>query len=199
MRIAILAASLLTGLVAAGPAAADPPGRTGFELHGDLGLGYATSRARMNGISQSVSGVGAAVDVGAGWGNLPGFTFGADLWGAWVYGPMVQTQAPGRGGSLTYRVWGVGPTVRWVDPSGVFAQLTPSLTGVGLSDNDQNGFEWKPGLGLRLAAGKLWVATPRCTLGAALVALYSSNAQREYAAPRWTSVGGGLVLSVGLR
>lgn len=195
MRVAMLAAAL----VAASPAAADPPGRTGVELHGDLGLGYAGSRARMNGISQSVGGVGASVDLGAGWGALPGFTFGADLWGTWVYGPVIQTQAPGRGGSLTYRVWGAGPTVRWVHPTGVYAQLTPSLTGVALSDNDQNGFEWKPGLGLRLAAGKLWVATPRCTAGAALVVLYGSNAQREYAAPRWTSLGGGVVMSVALR
>jgi hypothetical protein len=195
MRLAILAATLL----AASPVAAEPPGRTGFELHGDLGVGYAGSRASMNGIAQSVSGVGAAIDVGAGYGSLPGFTFGADLWGTWVYGPIIQTQAPGRSGSLTYRVWGAGPTVRWVHPSGVYAQLTPSVTGVGLSDNDQNGFEWQHGLGLRLSAGKLWVANPRCTLGTALVILYSSNAQREYAAPRWTSIGGGVVVSIGLR
>jgi len=93
----------------------------------------------------------------------------------------------------------VGPSVRWVHPSGLFAQLTPSVTSVALSDNDANGFEWKPGFGARLAAGKLWVANPHWTLGGAVVVLYSSNAQREAATPRWMSVGGGLVFTFALR
>jgi len=76
---------LLAALLGAWPARAQPPGRTGFELHGDLGAGYARSGASRNGISQSVGGVGAMTSLGVGWGALPGFTAGADYWGSWVY------------------------------------------------------------------------------------------------------------------
>lgn len=186
-------------VLAASTARAEAPGRTGFELHGDLGVGYARSGASKNGLSQSVGGLGAMHSLGVGFGDLPGFTYGADYWGSWVFGPVVQTRGPGRGGSLTYRVWGVGPSVRWVHPTGLFAQLTPSLSGVSLSDNDQNGFEWKVGFGLRLAAGKLWVASPRWTVGTAAVVLYSTNAQNDAAAPRWMSLGGGVVCTVAFR
>ncbi len=190
---------LMAALLAAAPARADAPRRTGLELHGDLGAGFAHSGATMNGITQTVSGPGAMTSIGVGWGALPGFTVGVDYWASWVYGPNVQTRGPGRGGSLTYQVWGVGPSVRWVLPSGLFTQLTPSLTRVSLSDNDANGFEWKLGLGARLAAGKLWVANPRWTVGVAGVLLYSNNAQDEVATPRWTSFGGGVVFAFGLR
>lgn len=190
---------LLATLLAAPSARAQAPGRVGLELHGDIGVGYAGSRASRNGISQSLGGVGAMTSLGVGWGALPGFTVGADYWGTWVYGPVVRTRGPGRGGALTYRVWGVGPSVRFVHSSGLFAQLTPSLSRVGLSDNDANGFEWKYGFGARLAAGKLGVANPHWTVGGALVVLYSNNAQNEPAAPRWTSLGGGLVFTFGLR
>jgi hypothetical protein len=186
-------------IAAASPALAGPPGRSGFELHGDLGIGFARSAASKNGISQSVGGIGAMHGVGGGWGFLPGFTFGADYWGSWVYGPRVQTRGPGGGDRLTYRVWGVGPSVRWVHPSGLFAQVTPSLTRVSLSDNDENGFVWKTGFGLRLGAGKLWVADPRWTVGLSAVVLFATNAQDDVAAPRWNSLGGGLVCSFGFR
>jgi hypothetical protein len=186
---------LVAAVVLASPARAGPPARTGFELRADLGIGYARSGASKNGISQSVSGLGAAYALGAGFGDLPGFTYGADTWGTWVVGPNVQTRGPGRGNGLTYKVWGLGPTVRYVHPTGLFAQVTPSLTGVSLSDNDANGFEWKLGFGVRAAAGKVWVASPRWTIGGALAIFYSSNAQKEAATPRWMSIGGGLVMT----
>lgn len=191
---------LVAALIAAAPAARGAPSaRRAFELHGDLGMGFARSGASKNGFAQSVSGLGAAHSLGIGFGDLPGFTFGADYWGTWVYGPEVQTRGPGSGEGLLYKVWGVGPTVRFVHRTGVFAQATPSLSAVSLGDNDQNGFEWEWGFGLRLAAGKVWVQSPRCTLGGALVALYGTHAQREAAAPRWMSLGGGVVLTAGFR
>lgn len=171
----------------------------GFALHGELGAGYARSQATRNGFSQSVGGLGVPHALMVGWAARSGWVMGAEYWGTFAYGPRLQTRGPGSGSGLTYRVHGFGPSVRCPLPADLFVAATPSLTRITLSDNDANGFKWKWGFGLRVAAGREWQMSERWTLGAAAVVQLGLNAQDEPASPRWNTIGAGAVLTFGLR
>lgn len=196
-----LAASVLgaLALLAAPAARAAPPARRGFEVNADLGVGWVRSSASQNGFSQAVNGLGVAHALSVSYGDRPGLMLGLEHWGTAVYGPDLETVAPSSGSGLGFHAWGVGPRLRWMLPSGVYAAATPSVTRVSLSDNDQAGFEWEWGIGLRLAAGKVWVVGERWTLGVAGAGQVSFNQQAEPASPRWRNLGLGLVMTAGWR
>ncbi len=187
---------VLVVLLGAAPVRGEEPG---FQLHGDLGPGFVLSSARKNGFSQSVGGLGAAHSLMLGWAGRSGLVVGGEYWGTFVYGPRIDAVAPGSGAGLTYKAYGFGPSVRYQLPSGVFAALTPSVTRSSLSDNDDHGFAWKWGFGLRAAAGREWRTSERWSLGVAMVIQLARNPQTERATPDWTTVGGGLGLAFGFR
>lgn len=195
----LLAAFALAAVIAAPAARAAPPGRRGLELDGDLGIGWVRSSASRNGISQAVNGLGAAHALSVSYGDRPGLMAGLEYWGTAAYRPDLETVAPSSGSGLTFHAWGIGPRLRWMSPAGVFVAATPSLTRVSLSDNDQASFDWEWGLGLRLAAGKVWLVNERWTLGVAGAAQLAFNQQAEPASPRWTNLGLGLVMTAGYR
>ncbi len=196
-----LAASVLgaLALLAAPAVRAAPPGRRGFEVGADLGAGWIRSSASRNGFTQAVNGLGAAYAVSVSYGDRPGLMLGLEHWGTAVYGPDLETVGPSSGSGLGFHAWGFGPRLRWLSPAGVFVAATPSVTRVSLSDNDQAGFDWEWGFGLRLAAGKVWRAGERWTLGVAGAGQLSFNQQAEPASPRWRSLGLGLVMTAGWR
>lgn len=194
-----LLTSALALLLAAPAARAAPPGLRGLELDADLGVGWIRSSARQNGISQSLNGLGAAYALSLSYGDRPGLMAGLEHWGTAAYGPSLDTVAPSSGSGLTFLAWGIGPRVRWMSPTGVFVAATPSLTRVSLSDNDQAGFEWKWGFGLRLAAGKVWLVDDHWTLGVAGAAQLGLNQQVDPASPRWMNLGAGIVMTAGRR
>lgn len=195
----LLAVTALVAALAAPAARAGPPPLRGLEIDGDLGVGWVRSSASRNGFSQAVSGLGAAWALSVSYGDRPGPMVGLEAWGTAVLGPALDTVAPSSGSGLSFHAWGIGPRLRWMLPSGVFAAATPSLTRVSLSDNDQARFDWEWGFGLRLAAGKVWRANERWTLGVAGTVQYGLNRQAELATPRWTTLGAGLVLAAGRR
>jgi hypothetical protein len=191
--------ALALASLAAPAARAAPPDRRGFEVGADLGAGWVRSSARQNGITQAVNGVGAAYALSVSYGDRPGLMLGLESWGTAVYGPELETVAPSSGSGLGFHAWGFGPRLRWMSPAGVFVAATPSVTRVTLSDNDQAGFDWEWGLGLRLAAGKVWLVGERWTLGVAGAGQLSFNQQAEPASPRWRNLGLGLVMTAGWR
>jgi len=186
-------------LLAAPCARAAPPGLRGLELGADLGLGWVRSSASRNGISQAVNGLGAAHALSVSYGDRPGLSVGLEAWGTTVFAPDLETVAPSSGDGLTFLAWGVGPRLRWMTPGGRFVAATPSLTHASLSDNDQAGFDWRWGFGVRLAAGKVWLVDERWTLGVAAAGQLGWNQQADPASPRWRNLGLGLVMTAGRR
>ncbi len=192
-KLLVVLAALCGG---ASPALAGEPG---FELHGDLGPAYVRSAGNKNGFSQSVGGLGAAHSLMLGWATSSGLVVGAEYWGTFVYSPRVQAVGPGGGRGLTYKAYGFGPCARYQLPSGIFGAVTPSVTRLSLSDNDDHGFAWRWGFGLRVAAGQEWRLNDRWTLGVAGTVQLALNEQTERATPRWNTVGGGVVMAFGFR
>ncbi len=198
-QAALLLGAFALAFLAAPPARAASPALRGFEVGADLGVGWVRSSATQNGITQAVNGLGLAHAVSVSYGDRPGLMAGLEYWGTAVYGPDLETVAPSSGSGLGFQAWGFGPRLRWMSPKGVFAAATPSVTRVSLSDNDQAGFDWEWGFGLRLAAGKVWLVSERWTLGVAGAGQLSYNQQAEPASPRWRSLGFGLVMTAGWR
>ncbi len=193
MRRLLVVLGLLAGALRA--QGAEP----GLQLHLDLGPGYSRSAATMNDITQRVSGLGVSHAVTLGWVTRSGWTMGGEYWGTFVYSPEIDTMAPSNGGGLLYKVYGFGPTVRYRFGSGLFFSATPSVTRVSLSDNDDNGFAWRWGFGARATAGWDWPLGERWSVGLAGVFQLAVNQQKEHFTPRWTTLSGGVVVSLGFR
>jgi hypothetical protein len=212
-RVSVLA--VLVAVLAATPARADRhyiliPGAPGAPLPKDvpsrlvldagLGPAYLRSGARMNGITQTVSGVGPQITVAAGWVTTPDLLLGLEYSGIYVFRPWLDTRARSNSGDgLTFASHTLGPTARYYFGPDVFVSVTPVVTRLKLSDNDLNGFEWKWGYGLRTGVGTAWRLNARWLLGASAQLQVSRNGSAAPAAPTWTTVAGSVVLNVSFR
>jgi len=213
-RLISLLAAVVTALAAA-PARADrrsilipggpevpTPRDVPSRLILDFGLGpaYVRSGATMNGITQSVSGVGPEVTAAVGWVATPDLMLGVEYAGVYVYRPWLDTKARSNDSSgYTFGSHLLGPTGRYYLGPDLWISAMGGLTALKLSDNDQNGFGWEYGWGARAGVGTVWRLDARwlCNLGAHLG--FARNDSSPPAAPTWTTLTGGVVVTFSFR
>lgn len=203
--VAVLAAAPVradrrTILIPDGSVAApkDVPSR--FILDFGLGPAFVYSGAKMNGIRQSVSGIGPQFTGGTGWVATPDLLVGAEYSGVFVYAPGLDTRARSNDGTgLIFSSHALGPTVRWYFGPDLWVGATPAVTYLKLSDNDLNGFGWRIGYGLRTSFGTVWRLDTRWLLNVSGQLLVGRNGSSAPRAPTWTTASAGLVANFSFR
>jgi len=214
MRCLVAALAVLVAATAT-PARADPryiliPGAPGVPLPKDvpsrlildagLGPAYVRSGARMNGITQTVSGVGPEITVAAGWVTTPDLLLGLEYAGIYVYRPWFDTRARSNNSAgLTFSSHALGPTARYYFGPDLWVSGGPALTLLKLSDNDLNGFGWKLGYGLRTGVGTVWRLNTRWLFSVSGQLQLGRNASSAPRAPTWTTLAGGVVMNLSFR
>jgi hypothetical protein len=106
------------------PTAITPPAREprrGFLLRAGIGVGYrgdaVSSSGTLNGIEVtadgSTSGYGLALDLGIGWGVLPGFALGGALFLDWASSPTLAADGGGELELSSTKLTTIGPFIDW--------------------------------------------------------------------------------------
>jgi len=105
------------------PEIAKPPRepRRGFLLRAAIGVGYRgdaiTASGVIDGIPETLeartSGFGLALDLGVGWGVLPGFAIGGAVFLDWASSPTLTVEPDGEAAMSFARLTTIGPFIDW--------------------------------------------------------------------------------------
>lgn len=151
--------------------------RRGFFLHAALGVGYrgdaisSSDDASGDAVDYQMNGFGLALDLGVGWGVLPGFAIGGGILLDWASSPTVSREDGAEAQLSSAQLTTIGPfvdwypvrkTLGWFIQGGFGLAVLSYKSDAGSSSGDAYGFS------LHLGTGYEWNLSPSLGLGVEL-------------------------------